>query len=1566
MNPDRLFNMVIILFLLVVLSITLGSVALSKSLSTTTNLTQKQIITLDNISNNTNFTLAGCFAAKCFTDDFVPLPNNTPHVDPVFFSVSEGIVICQDVNTQTLHIGDTLAVTPLTLTFSDTLVLSKSGIVSSNLFQMETSVTVSETFRVGEFTTTERLALSPDPGTIVYDSTIGVLSIYQSGAWFLVSGASGITSISSTTLAITGTSSDPIINLTPTGISANTYQFATVTFDAFGRATNAVNNTVVLGITSSTLTLTGTATNPIINLTPTAITAGLYQFATVTFDAFGRATNAVNNTVVLGITSSTLTLTGTATNPIINLTPTAITPATYQFATVTFDTYGRATNAVNNTVVLGITSSTLTLTGTATNPIINLTPTAITPATYQFATVTFDTYGRATNAVNNTVVLGITSSTLTLTGTATNPIINLTPTAITPNTYQLPTVTFDTYGRATSAVQNTLTGTTNQIDVTSFPNPVISLNATFLTTVNGKVSKAGDTMTGQLNSTFVGSQSVPNFSINSNSGIFQSATNHLNFATNGVNRLDIDNLGSVTIVTLPTGVVKSASGLLSAGLVQNAEIATQTPSSVINSIVSRDEFKNFAANMISLSGTTTLPHDVATKDYVDTAVSLGLSVKTPVVVVSVTPISSPPTGPQTIDGVILTNGDRVLLVGQSIGEEKYNGAWIANTAPLGVWTRPTDFNTGDQAGAAYFLVQMGTVYTGSSWVCSTPTAMIDSNPLSFSQFSTPQSASGQNDSTINATVYKSASGSTLHFRSLLNDPNNYLTMTEQTDDVKFVVNATPLGNSNTIVARDGSGNFLSNMITLSTGLIVSAGSFASPSIQVGPVSTGLSSASGNLQLSTAFGLGLSISSITGIVTLSALTTIGIVHNDATGLLSTSLIVNADIDAAAAIVDTKLATISTIGKVSNTATTATSALGINTIVLRDASNNFSAGTITANLTGNATSANSFSGSLLGDVTGTQSATVVGFVGGETAANVASGAILANASTSANTFSTIVRRDGSGNFSAGTITVNSIIGGNLVTNTTNLSTPGHLVSYSDSAGKVIVDSGVVASTLTGGPFLALTGGVMTGSITGVTQLGITNGSGSVIMGTSNTNGGGLNSVIIGPSAHTTGTTGEAVSIGDNSSADGFGVAIGTNTVANGLAVTIGPNATASGIAIGYGSSSTTSSTNAAIGPFSVASGTVNCSSFGTFATASGPNSNAFGAHTTASADSSNAIGFTITNSIAHSTLIGDAAHVNIRPASLTCDLGTTLLPFQSLYLSGNITVAGNSILAANIVSNSGSGPIGNIPSFVSSKVIQDSAIAANTIVIGPASVVNGNVCSFNGTTGKLITDGGKVSANLVTDSGTAASGNVTTYTGNRVIHDSGTPLSSLLTVVNAGATYMPLAGGTFSGTVSMGSNQLNSTGPITASSITTTSASCFAGYTSGGFNVPMAANTAKLIATGTLTELSDPLGQFTQPIGAGEVKYTGATTRNFKVEILYNLAVQAVNQTYVSWISKGGSLTQVAARNWNWTTAMSPGYQPCYVATIYSLAQNDVVQLAGQYTISSNVNVFDIQVIITPMT
>ena len=100
--------------------------------------------------------------------------------------------------------------------------------------------------------------------------------------------------------------------------------------------------------------------------------------------------------------------------------------------------------------------------------------------------------------------------------------------------------------------------------------------------------------------------------------------------------------------------------------------------------------------------------------------------------------------------------------------------------------------------------------------------------------------------------------------------------------------------------------------------------------------------------------------ITGSVTGNAGTVTNGVYTTDTGTVTSTMILdgtilNADINASAAIADTKLATISTASKVSNSATTATSANTASAIVARDGSGNFTAGTITAALTGLASTA-----------------------------------------------------------------------------------------------------------------------------------------------------------------------------------------------------------------------------------------------------------------------------------------------------------------------------------------------------------------------------------------------------------------------------------------------------------------------------------------------------------------------------------------------------------------------------------------------------------------------------------
>jgi hypothetical protein len=134
------------------------------------------------------------------------------------------------------------------------------------------------------------------------------------------------------------------------------------------------------------------------------------------------------------------------------------------------------------------------------------------------------------------------------------------------------------------------------------------------------------------------------------------------------------------------------------------------------------------------------------------------------------------------------------------------------------------------------------------------------------------------------------------------------------------------------------------------------------------------------------------------------------------------IVNADINASAAIVDTKLATIATASKVSNTATTAASANTASAIVARDASGNFSAGTVTATLSGNVT------GNVNGNLTGNVTGNVTGS-SGSTTGNAATATALATGRTIALTgdvTGTSGSFDGTGNASiTAAIAANSIV-------------------------------------------------------------------------------------------------------------------------------------------------------------------------------------------------------------------------------------------------------------------------------------------------------------------------------------------------------------------------------------------------------------------------------------------------------------------------------------------------------------------------------------------------------------
>ena len=110
---------------------------------------------------------------------------------------------------------------------------------------------------------------------------------------------------------------------------------------------------------------------------------------------------------------------------------------------------------------------------------------------------------------------------------------------------------------------------------------------------------------------------------------------------------------------------------------------------------------------LTLSGAPTADSHAATKAYVDN-VSAGINFHQPVRVATTGNITL--SGTQTIDGVSLSVGDRVLVKDQTT--QTQNGIYVVAS---GSWTRATDADnspSGELAGGDFSLVLEGTVNSG--------------------------------------------------------------------------------------------------------------------------------------------------------------------------------------------------------------------------------------------------------------------------------------------------------------------------------------------------------------------------------------------------------------------------------------------------------------------------------------------------------------------------------------------------------------------------------------------------------------------------------------------------------------------------------------------------------------------------------------------------------------------------------------------------------------------------------------------------------------------------------------
>lgn len=135
-----------------------------------------------------------------------------------------------------------------------------------------------------------------------------------------------------------------------------------------------------------------------------------------------------------------------------------------------------------------------------------------------------------------------------------------------------------------------------------------------------------------------------------------------------------------------------------------------------------------AGTHIVLPNSPTLDTHATNKAYVDAAVA-GLSWKQAVKAATTGNITL--AGAQTVDGVPLVSGDRVLVKNQTNPAE--NGIYVV--ADPGAWTRAVNMDQAGEFIGATVFVEAGTINDNSGWTQTESVTTVDTDPVLWVQFS---------------------------------------------------------------------------------------------------------------------------------------------------------------------------------------------------------------------------------------------------------------------------------------------------------------------------------------------------------------------------------------------------------------------------------------------------------------------------------------------------------------------------------------------------------------------------------------------------------------------------------------------------------------------------------------------------------------------------------------------------------------------------------------------------------------------------------------------------------------
>lgn len=180
--------------------------------------------------------------------------------------------------------------------------------------------------------------------------------------------------------------------------------------------------------------------------------------------------------------------------------------------------------------------------------------------------------------------------------------------------------------------------------------------------------------------------------------------------------------------------------------------------------------------------------------------------------------------------------------------------------------------------------------------------------------------------------------------------------------------------------------------------------------------------------------------------------------------------------------------------------------------------------------------------------------------------------------------------------------------------------------------------------------------------------------------------------------------------------------------------------------------------------------------------------------------------------------------------------------------------------------------------------------------------------------------------------------------------------------SGSQYLSLGGGTLSGDLNMGANKITNIRTLyqsIPSAISVTNSS------SG--SISFTANTPQVVSLSGFSQNSNPGSDFTLDTSTGKITYNGSTTRWFQVSSNYAVStlVPISTQTLTMFLSKNSSTSISGPRNVHSFIALL-GLAYTYsesLQNVIQLAQNDTIQLAGNYTATAGVTIGNISLCVS---